>query len=220
LAAWFRLRVDLGPLAAVAAKKTVPVHRATWIYTLGGTALFLFTPQRIHRFAAATAVLDELGLDVVDGRMIPLNSQYSLTTFVVIEQNGESIADHDRLEQIRNRLTRSLMISADDPITVTRRAPRQVRLFDTATLVSFTQDEVNRRTIMEIVAGDRPGLLCEIGQVLQSHQITVQTAKVLTVGERAEDVFYVTDYSGNPLSSEACEHLKTDLLAALSGTAM
>jgi len=185
----------------------------------GGTALFLFTPQRIHTFAAATAVLDELGLNVVDARIIPLRNEYSLTTFVVIEQTGESIDEHDRLEQIRNRITRTLTTGTDSPITVTRRAPRQVRLFDTATLVSFTQDESSRRTIMEIVAGDRPGLLCEIGQVLHSHQITVQTAKVLTVGERAEDVFYMTDYSGNPLSAEACENLKTDLLATLSGTA-
>ena len=66
---------------------------------------------------------------------------------------------------------------------------------------------------MEIVAGDRPGLLCEVGQVLRSHEIVIQTAKVLTVGERAEDIFYITDHSGNPLSSEACDELETDLLA-------
>jgi [protein-PII] uridylyltransferase len=115
-------------------------------------------------------------------------------------------------------LMRTLMSGTDTPMTVTRRAPRQVRLFETATIVSFTRDKANGRTIMEIVAGDRPGLLCEVGQVLRSHKMSIQTAKVLTIGERAEDVFYITDNSGNPLSSEACKNLETDLLAALSDT--
>ncbi len=184
----------------------------------GGTALFLFTPQQYYAFAAATAVLDELGLNIMDARIIPLRNQHSLTTFVVIEQNGERIDDPERLEQIRTRLARTLTTDSDTPMTVTRRAPRQVRLFDTATLVSFAQDEPNNRTVMEIVAGDRPGLLCEVGQVLRKHEIAIQTAKVLTVGERAEDVFYITDNVGNPLSTQACDDLKTSLLDELSDT--
>ncbi len=43
--AWFRDRVDFEPVRAVLAKKTVPVHRHSWIYLLGGTALFLFSLQ-------------------------------------------------------------------------------------------------------------------------------------------------------------------------------
>jgi len=45
VAAWFRDRVDFEPVRALAAKKTVPVHRHSWIYLLGGTALFLFVLQ-------------------------------------------------------------------------------------------------------------------------------------------------------------------------------
>ncbi|NQT14355.1 MAG: cytochrome bc complex cytochrome b subunit, partial [Planctomycetes bacterium] len=42
---WFRERIDLQPVFALAAKKTVPVHRHRWIYFLGGAALFLFGLQ-------------------------------------------------------------------------------------------------------------------------------------------------------------------------------
>jgi cytochrome b6 len=42
---WLRQRIDWGPLAAILAKKTVPVHRRTWIYALGGAAMFLFALQ-------------------------------------------------------------------------------------------------------------------------------------------------------------------------------
>ena len=45
VAAWFRERIDLGPVRSLLAKKTVPVHRHSWIYVLGGAALFLFGLQ-------------------------------------------------------------------------------------------------------------------------------------------------------------------------------
>ena len=45
VAEWFRQRIDLGPVVALMAKKTVPVHRHSWIYLLGGMALFLFGLQ-------------------------------------------------------------------------------------------------------------------------------------------------------------------------------
>jgi len=44
-AAWFRERIDLGPALALMAKKTVPIHRHSWIYLLGGAALFLLGLQ-------------------------------------------------------------------------------------------------------------------------------------------------------------------------------
>ena len=53
--------------------------------------------------------------------------------------------------------------------------------------------------MLELTAGDRPGLLCEVGQVLMQERIELHAAKIMTVGERAEDVFYVTDFENRPL---------------------
>ncbi len=63
----------------------------------------------------------------------------------------------------------------------------------------------HRRTILELVAADRPGLLCEIGKVLWSERVDLHGAKIMTVGERAEDVFYLTDENGAPLDSESSD---------------
>jgi len=46
-ASWFRERIDLEPLVKLLGKKTVPVHRHSWIYLLGGAAMFLFVMQLI-----------------------------------------------------------------------------------------------------------------------------------------------------------------------------
>ncbi len=45
VAAWFRDRLDTGPLLSLLDKKTVPAHRHSWIYLLGGAASFLFAMQ-------------------------------------------------------------------------------------------------------------------------------------------------------------------------------
>jgi [protein-PII] uridylyltransferase len=102
---------------------------------------------------------------------------------------------------------------------VTRRAPRQVRMFSIPTLVSFATDAKNNRTVMELVAGDRPGLLSEVGKVLRDKRVAIHTAKIVTLGERAEDVFYLTDTARRPLDAEFCEDLKKALVAALDQAA-
>jgi [protein-PII] uridylyltransferase len=182
----------------------------------GGTAIFLFSPQKIYAFAAATGAMDELGLNIADARIVPLRNNWSLATFVVLEQSGGPLTDPLRLEQIKSRLIHALTTQAQSPVTVSRRVPRQVRMFPTTTIVAFSQDTKNDRTVMELVAGDRPGLLSEVGQVLRANQITIQTAKILTIGERAEDVFYITHEDGHPLDDAECEQLERALTEALS----
>jgi len=185
----------------------------------GGTAVFIFAPQQQYAFATATSVLDALGLNVADARIIPLKNAWSLSTFVVLEQTGDMIADEARLDQIKRRLTHALTTTDSKRLTVTRRAPRQVRMFSTPTIINFAADEANNRTVMELIAGDRPGLLSEVGQILREYKINIQTAKILTIGERAEDVFFITDDHGNPLHPERYEELERAISTALGQTA-
>ena len=88
-------------------------------------------------------------------------------------------------------------------------------MFHTPTLITLSVDERNRRSVLELTAGDRPGLLCEVGQVLMTERIELHAAKIMTVGERAEDVLYLTDFDGQPLAHDAAERLKERMIAAL-----
>jgi [protein-PII] uridylyltransferase len=177
----------------------------------GGTAVFLFTPQRYFTFAIATAVMDELGFSIADARIISLPDERSLSTYVVLEADGSPVSEEVRIEQLRRRLTDAIQRGPDAPLRVTRRAPRQVRMFETPTHVSFGVDKRNNRSVIELVTGDRPGLLSEVGKIFRTHRVRIETAKIVTVGERAEDVFYVTSDQNGPLSESACEALKTAL---------
>ncbi len=68
---------------------------------------------------------------------------------------------------------------------------------------------------MEIIAPDRPGLLSKVGQVFIELDINIDTAKILTIGERAEDVFYIMTEDGEPLGAELCERLRERLVERL-----
>jgi [protein-PII] uridylyltransferase len=67
-------------------------------------------------------------------------------------------------------------------------------------------------TVMELDAADRPGLLSKIGKVFIDEGIDIDAAKIMTIGERAEDVFYISDESGNPLEEEAKSRLRDALI--------
>ena len=88
-------------------------------------------------------------------------------------------------------------------------------MFTTRTAVDFSPSTSNDNTVLEIVAADRPGLLSEIGRVFIEHEVDIEAAKIMTIGERAEDVFYISDESGRPLDDEAQESLRAALLARL-----
>lgn len=165
----------------------------------GGTEIFLYTLGREGLFARVTTALDQLGLNIHDARIIGSRDGYTLDTYIVLEENGEPIADPGRIEEIRHTLERVLSAPEETRLTVSRRLPRQLKHFPIPPQVSFEEDPHNDRTIMEVVASDRPGLLSKIGQALTQCDVLIQTAKVATLGERVEDVFFVTDRQGRPL---------------------
>jgi [protein-PII] uridylyltransferase len=196
---------DLSPLVAV--------HEAT---ERGGNAVLTYMPHRPHNFARTTALLDQMGLNILDARITPLEGGFSLDTYLVLEDTGTPIADRHRAHQIEQQLWRVLQLPEDaTPPAVTRRAPRQVRMFATPTQITFTEDPVRKHTILELIAGDRPGLLSEVGKVLLAERVDVVTARILTIGERAEDVFHVTDDGGQPLGEAARQRLQEQLTATL-----
>ena len=69
----------------------------------------------------------------------------------------------------------------------------------------FSNSENTDTTIMEVTAQDRPGLLLQVANALLAFKIRLVTAKVSTFGERAEDVFFITDRDGQPVT-DAVQH--------------
>jgi len=180
-----------------------------------GMEAILYTPRSRRTFAHATAALDELGMTIVDARIMPTENDYSLDMFIFMELDKRMEIDASRLHKIRRSLTRALAQGDDNVVRVTRAAPRQVRMFTTKTSVNFGRNTRNGRTVLELVAADQPGLLSKVGQVFIALGIDIETAKIMTIGERAEDVFYISDEAGLPLNDASKKQLRSELEAKL-----
>ncbi len=171
-----------------------------------GTTVFVYTRDVDYLFGLITGVLARLGLNILDARIGATRDGYTLDSYVVMESNGEPIIEASRFDEIREFLRRVISDPEVSSVEVGRRLPRQLKHFNTPTQIFFSQDEDQRRTIMEIVTGDRPGLLSTIGEVFKTQGILVEGAKIGTMGERAEDVFFITDSKHQPISDQAALH--------------
>jgi [protein-PII] uridylyltransferase len=183
----------------------------------GLTVLMVYSDNR-RSYIRTTAVLDAMGLNVVDARIIPVTADRNLNTYCILDADGSQIDDRAVLIELKRRLQDALADGASRPIQINRRMPRQVRMFTTPVQVSISPEPANRRTVIELVAGDRPGLLYQVGQVFGRHGVELQNAKVATIGERAEDVFFVTNQQSEPLDEAASAALKAALEDALTET--
>ena len=178
-------------------------------------SIFLYTPRRYRTFAHTTAILDDLGIDVQDARIVAVSNGFSLDTYVVSEAARELLKD---IEKRLSKLVQTAMDPAADwRPTVTRRRSRRARAFDTAVDVRFVGNDDAGRTVMELDCGDQPGLLSSVGEVFVEVDVDISMAKIVTIGEKAEDVFYLTGINDTPLTEQALTELKTRLIERLAG---
>jgi [protein-PII] uridylyltransferase len=178
----------------------------------GCAELFLYAKDEDHLFSHSTAVLDQLGLTIVDARIITSNDGYVLNSYLVLEQSGESIKDLYREQQICTKVRAGLLDPSAASPSFRRREGRQAIHFPIKTRVTYHPGVQNRYTVLELIAIDRPGLLSKVGQAFKQLHIRLHNAKVTTIGARAEDMFYITDQQDQPLE---CPQLRDRLRQAI-----
>ncbi|HEY9136189.1 MAG TPA: [protein-PII] uridylyltransferase, partial [Pseudomonadales bacterium] len=183
----------------------------------GGTKIFIYTQDKHNLFAATVAVLDTLHLNIVDARIMTSQTNFSLDTYIVLEEDGSPIGNNPgRIQKIRESLVTALADESNYPEIVNRRIPRQLKHFDIKTNVVIRDSENHPYTILELNTLDRPGFLAKFGAILMCHKVELINAKIATLGERIEDVFFLVDenqqaFGNTPLSKQ----LEKDLLEQL-----
>ena len=173
----------------------------------GGSSLFVYTPVVDRLFSRTTALLDQLGLSVTDARIITSRRGYAVNTFHVLDTEGQPLHDDYRAGQLLERLRATLETpGGDTDLAVNRSETRRQRQFPVQTRLHFVDDELSRRTILELITTDRPGLLSRVGRAFSECGIVLHNAKIATFGTQAEDVFYISDRDDQPLTEagQAC----------------
>jgi [protein-PII] uridylyltransferase len=171
-----------------------------------GLEVMVYVRDQPDLFARICGFFDRLNLDILDAKIHTTRNGYALDTFVVLDAEGSYATAHGQPELVERDL--ALALSKPGPLKepITGRMSRQARHFAIEPSVNIRPDERGQRFIMAVTAGDRPGLLYRIALALVRHGINLQTAKITTLGERAEDVFLINGGDlGNPKSVLAVE---------------
>lgn len=168
----------------------------------GASEIFIYMHDHDNIFYRAAKTLDVLNLNIMDARVITSANGYTLDTFIVLEEDGSKVSGRQRKKDIKTLLKQNLK-DFEKPIkNISRFNPRKLKHFPIPTRVTFSQDEYNERSIMEVTATDRAGFLSAIGQALGQCDIKILGAKIATYGERIEDIFFITDLDDNMIKDE------------------
>ncbi len=190
-----------------------PMVRARQSLAGDGLQVMVYAPDQADLFARICGYFDRAGFSILDARVHTTNDGHALDTFQVV---ASTLPGHYRelTYMVENDLVRAIETGGPLPDPAAKRVSRRVKSFPVAPRVTLRPDEKAQRWLLAISASDRAGLLYLVARILARHQLSVQLAKVSTLGERVEDTFLI---QGPELQNNARQiEIETELLQALS----
>ena len=163
----------------------------------GATEIFVYTRDKPNLFAASVIAIDQLHLSVYDANIRTSEDGLCFNTYVVLDQERQPIrGDRDALA---NHI-RTAVAEPDIGTFGNRRVPRRLRQLTRPTEATLFNRDGEPFSTLTVLTADRPGLLARIGLLFHELDISVLGARIATLGERVEDVFYLQTRAGGPIT--------------------
>lgn len=176
----------------------------------GGTEVFVFAKEKVNTFATIVELLGIKKLSIHDAKIITTKTGYTVNTFIILDSRGKALKESYHTSEIANALSERL--KQDNICNVPLQpARREVKQFKFPLRVSFIKISSKTKTMIEIIALDRPGLLGKIAQVFQQLNISIHQAKITTFGEKADDVFTISTNENTALTEKEKQQLADKL---------
>ncbi|MGQ0579380.1 MAG: [protein-PII] uridylyltransferase [Betaproteobacteria bacterium] len=178
-----------------------------------GLQVMIYSRDEKSLFARICGFFQSINFSIVEAKIYTTRHGYALDSFQVMDPAGATLHYRDLISYVEHELEGRLRAHGPLPSPSAGRMSRQVRYVPITPEVHIRPDEKGAYYYLNVTAGDRPGLLYRIARVLDSNGIDVHTAKINTLGERAEDSFLVT---GEVLhDSKRVVRLETELVHEL-----
>ena len=177
-----------------------------------GLQVAVYCADQHDLFARICSYFERKNFSILDAKIHTTRHGYALDTFLVTEQ---AFANNyrDIISLIEHELAELLRSQAPLPTPSMGRLSRLSRTFPIQPTVDLRPDERGQYYLLAVIANDRHGLLYAIANVLTKHRVNLHTAKIMTLGERVEDVFLISGAVLNNARNQIL--LETDLLHTL-----
>jgi len=149
-------------------------------------------PDQKELFARICSFFESISYDIHEAKIYTTRKGYALDTFQVQDPDNRRPRYRDLMSYVEYELTDRLLRKTPLPALPRPRLSRQLRHFPISPEVNLQPDDKGSYQVLSLIAGDRPGLLSRIARVLTGYDINLHTARINTLGARAEDVFLLS----------------------------
>ncbi|HZG09755.1 MAG TPA: [protein-PII] uridylyltransferase [Allosphingosinicella sp.] len=186
----------------------------------GATLVSAYAADRPGLFWRLAGAISLAGGNIIDARIHTTNDGMGLDNFLVQDSAGGPFADAARLARLEEQVLRAA--AGEEPAMERLEAKAlpltRAEAFHIHPAVFIDNNASSRYTVVEVNARDRAALLSGLARALYQSRLALHSAHIATYGERAVDVFYLTDLSGAKLLAPArLKTLQSRLLKAAEG---
>ncbi len=168
----------------------------------GITELTILAPDHPRLFSVIAGACAVAGGNIVDAQIFTTTDGLALDTISISREFDRDEDEVRRAGRIAEEIERTLRGETRLPEVVARRVPKaRYGAFAIEPEINVNNVWSNRHTVIEISGLDRPGLLYDLTNTISRLNLNITSAHVATFGERAVDVFYVTDLTGAKITS-------------------
>ena len=182
-----------------------------------GVEVMVYAPDQPGLFARICGFFASLRYTVLEAKIHATLDGHALDSFLVIDPENRGTPYRDILNYIEYELTARIRDRVPLEPLPNARLPRQLKSFPLEPGITLSPVESGHGYLLSLTAGDRPGLLYDVAQVLDRHKVNVRSAKVNTLGSRAEDAFVLEGTALERVNERL--KLEQELLAVLRVTA-
>ena len=171
----------------------------------GVTELTILAPDHPRLLAIVTGACAASGGNIVDAQIFTTTDGLVLDTISVSRAFDRDDDELRRAERIGAAIERALKgeIKIADLVAQRRAPPPRGQTFQVSPEVIIDNVLSSRHTVLEIAGLDRPGLLYDLTTAIGKLNLNIASAHIATFGEKAVDVFYVTDLTNAKIVSTA-----------------
>jgi [protein-PII] uridylyltransferase len=175
-------------------------------------------PNLLETLAGACSLYDA---NIIDAQIETTIDGIAIDTISVSRDFQDQDEDR-RIIRISDCIKKSLSgeLSLDREISKKVTKIRYEKTFKVSNKVNITNEFSNNSTVIEIEGRDRPGLLYQIANTLKETNINIKSAHIVTFGEKANDIFYITNLFGEKIyTPEKLLLIKSMLLTSMEENA-
>ena len=183
------------------AEKAIP-HVVTRLRPAQGvTDVLVYAGDRRGLFASLAAAITASGADIASARVHTTRDGAAFDVFSIqtTDHKPFGASNAPALDALVGRMNRAALedIAPPPPPPLSRRA----LAFSIEPWVRVDNELTPQASVVEASGRDRPGLLASLSRVFADADVSIASAHIDTYGERASDVFYVTDEAGGQIAS-------------------